>query len=238
MICSNCQSSNSTANDFCGICGGALTKPNSAKMPILTLPTKPTPLSAAVPTTPNASFSTVPMTLTTSSQGKKRWKRKQIAFVSYTICITLVVLGFLAWNLFSHLAATNLGGLDLTSFCRTYGYNEATNSFCTSSLNMTMACRWHYHMSDATAENNDNTDPDGWDCQTAQKTPLGGINDLSHYCQNQYPNGISQAEPKGNGTNEWVCEQKIDPNIACIWEYTQINMEARMTNTLWSCYRL
>lgn len=224
MVCQNCKTLNSDTNIFCGICGSTL-KPHYS-----------TVLVSTVPTTPDTSSPTVAVMPNPSSQSGKRWKGKRVfsyVICAYAVCITLV----LAWNLvLGHIPLIKLGGLDLNSFCHAYGYQRASDSFCSSDLDMTQACRWHYpQANNPTARSNNPTNPDSWTCSTSKGTSLGGINDLTNYCHLTYPNGVSEADPQGNGTNKWICKQEISLEFACRWEYGP-SVEARMDQGLWYCY--
>lgn len=132
-----------------------------------------------------------------------------------------------------------LGGLDLNSYCQTYGYNEVTAdaSFCTSNLDMTAACRWaNPSQSNAIAKNSNSTNPDTWYCYTPQNSKLGGLSSLPKYCQSPPRLGVSTAKPQDNGTNQWICEQQVNQTRACIWQFDRTDVQARKTEGLWNCY--
>jgi serine/threonine protein kinase len=155
------------------------------------------------------------------------------------IAVTLVLLGLIAWKALQPAYSIRLGGLDLNSYCQTFGYNDVTadTSFCTSNLDVTAACRWAYPSpSNVIAENSNSTNALTWYCYTPQKVKLGGITSLTDYCQFALHRDISIAKQQGNDNNRWICEQKVNLKIACILQYGVTDVQARMNEGLWYCY--
>jgi serine/threonine protein kinase len=171
-----------------------------------------------------------------------QWPKTIVASMRryYSIVVTVVLLVFVAWALVRSLPvtySTKLGGLDLGIYCTSLGYagNNGVES-CSSKINLDKACDWqhetiglHFHLQKP-------TDPTTGTCLDAQENPVGGIKDMSGYCQDQRNGFLGMPEATTVGTT-WVCEQKIDPTLVCMWQYDRTDVQARKNDTgLWACY--
>lgn len=134
---------------------------------------------------------------------------------------------------------TRLGGVDLNSYCRSLHYDEVIDdSACFSDINMNAACNWQWKRTDLVARNEHPSNRDGWHC-TAPKDPQWdnqrGINNMSGYCEDQNYYGQPEAQFEQN-MSKWVCQQKIDMTIVCIWQYSRRDIQASRNDAgLWSC---
>lgn len=174
-------------------------------------------------------------------EGSTKKLIKKIAAIGYSIVVTAVLLIMIVLIIIQNRSPTyptRLGGLDFNTYCQTFGYNAVTanNAFCFSDTNLTAACNWTYPgQSSVVAVNQEKANPNTWVCYT-HGNKLGGLSNLSGYCHFEYHYGTSVASPQENGSNGWLCEQKIDLTIVCIWQFNTTDIQARKNQGLWYCY--
>lgn len=126
--------------------------------------------------------------------------------------------------------------IDLQNYCTSLGYQEnSQNAFCVSPLtasDLNAACTLQYGKQNETFHLRNPNDATTGYCEDASGKPGHGL-DLDKYCNTNRDGGTSEAVFTGK---TWQCQMKIDMEIACIWMYGTTNIQARETNTTWSCY--
>jgi len=146
-----------------------------------------------------------------------------------------------------------LDGLDLVGYCRSLHYDSAGHKDINNptaddwqcvrpmreKIEMTKACNWQYGRNDLTAHEDS---PGVWSCLTPQKVNLGGISELTRYCQKLGYDTVKME----NG--EFYCAYNNPPpdlgldqmTQACIWKYHRVDAVARTDNPKdplsWLCY--
>ena len=150
--------------------------------------------------------------------------------------------------------ASNLGGLDLNSYCQSLGYSQVTTVGTTvydwrcvnagggqANIDMTNACRWQYGPGAIDYSNNFYV-ATSVSCANAP-TLLGGIN-LKWYCQLI---GNTDVTTVGTTAYDWRCV-KADGTLvpvsmawACVYQYGTAITMSRFANfysmTSWQCWK-
>jgi serine/threonine protein kinase len=133
---------------------------------------------------------------------------------------------------------TQLGGLDLGRYCKSLGYEGVSGELaCSSPVNMNAACNWQWDRTDLQNQWSNPTDPLSATCY-AGKVDIGGISDMAGYCSKRVvPYGAPIAHPSTLGTPaQWTCQQQINATLACIWQFSRMDVEARNDQGYWTCY--
>jgi serine/threonine protein kinase len=171
------------------------------------------------------------------------WREKIGVIVPYyAILTTLVLLGFVAWTLVQSLPATHftqLGGVDLGTYCTSLGYHGNTADVsCSSPIQLDLACDWQHETTGLRAEFTTPGDPYTADCFDSHGKEAGRIKNMNGYCTDPRQGylGMPTAVVEGN---TWVCEQKIVMTLVCMWQYSKTDVQARKNDQgLWGCYGL
>ncbi len=165
----------------------------------------------------------------------------------YALIVTLVLLSLGIWTLVQNRPATHpqptltqLTGLDLGAYCTSLTYTEIIgDSACSSPVDMNAACNWQWGGTDLHNQFSDPTNSYSGTCYDSSRAKKGGISDMEGYCKHlvRYgaPMDIANKPPTRAG---WVCQQQIDPTLACIWQFSRTNVEARNDQGNWTCYGL
>jgi len=157
--------------------------------------------------------------------------------------ITLAVISFAAVALVVWIFADpgklikdqQVGGLDLANYCRTYGYTANDDDACSRGIDGNQACDWQY----GNAEQHimvTKSGPYSGVCQNSRKKPVGGIKDMRGFCRSQFKSS-TDVNAIVNSQQKWICQVKLDLNLACSWQYQKRDIEARKDGGLWYCYR-
>jgi serine/threonine protein kinase len=165
---------------------------------------------------------------------------KKYLNIGAMVILLLLVAGILVLNI-PQTHFKDLGGLDLTAYCLSLHYEGVTAdlSTCSANIDLKAACNWQYPGSDLDARTTQTSNPNSWNCYTSQGVDIGGISDMPGYCIHKGYLGIPEARPEGNNTDNWVCQQKVDVTIACIWQHDRMDARARTDDEgLWRCYGL
>jgi hypothetical protein len=184
---------------------------------------------------------------------------KQLSLLAVVVVSCMVMTLSVATTPSAHAAthtahASNLGGIDLRSYCRSLGYtNEAivgTTIYdwrCVNAdgsqanIDMTNACRWQYGPGAIDYSNNFYV-ATSVSCANAP-TLLGGIN-LKWYCQLI---GYANVTTVGTTAYDWRCV-KADGTLvtvnmawACVYQYGTAIAMSRFANfysvTSWQCWK-
>ncbi len=170
--------------------------------------------------------------------------RKVVAAVSpyYALVTTVVLLGFIVWLLVQSLPVTHftqLNGVDLGRYCRSLGYQgNNADVACSSTINLDLACNWQHETTGLHFQLTNPKDLDTGNCYDARGNVVGGINDMDGYCKDPRQGyfGVPAAEIVGN---TWVCTQKIDMTLVCMWQFSRTDVQARKNDQgNWMCYGL
>lgn len=163
----------------------------------------------------------------------------------YSILATLVIVGeAVALSLVlihpapPPLHLTPLGGLDLGAYCKSLGYKGVSGGLaCSSPVDMNAACNWQWGRTDLQNQWSDPTDPLSAACY-AGKDDIGGISKMAEYCSEQLvPHGAPIAHASTIGTPaQWTCQQPINATLACMWQFSRMDVEARNDQGNWTCY--
>lgn len=158
---------------------------------------------------------------------------------SYRLTSILTIVGIIVWVLVQIPLATHftrLGGIDLNSYCQSLGYlGSNADVSCSSTINLSTACDWQYKTTGSHFLLQDPGDPKSGVCYDSHGNGMGGISDIRGYCQDrQGYHGIPLATLV---KHTWVCEQKINMTVACIWQFGRTDVQARKDNQdFWECY--
>lgn len=128
------------------------------------------------------------------------------------------------------------GGLSLTEYCHSQ-HLTVDGNYCLNPVNLKAACNWQYHVSNLNYKFT-SKDPNSAICYNSSVVHDEGITQMSLYCQDSTGSSGAVAtttNPAYKGT--WVCEEKIDMNVACITKYNQPDLQAKQDdNGNWWCY--
>jgi hypothetical protein len=158
----------------------------------------------------------------------------------YSIIITVVFLAFIAWTIVPSLPATHftrLGGVDLGTYCRSLHYEKnVADESCSSNIDLNKVCVWQYG-SGHSGQFANPSDLTSGNCYDSKGVVVGGV-DMGGYCKDPRQGylGIPVASIVGN---TWVCKQSINVTLACSWQYSRTDAQARKNDqNLWDCYGL
>jgi hypothetical protein len=172
--------------------------------------------------------------LSRSSVNIQRPKVRIVVLLSLTFIILLIamMIRVFTWVYLD----PQPGSIDLQNYCTSLGYQEnGQNELCVSPLttgDLNAACTLQYGKQNQTFHLRNPNDATTGYCEDSSGKPEHGL-DVDKYCNTNRNGGISEAVATGK---TWQCEMKINMEIACIWMYGTTNIQARETNTTWSCY--
>ncbi len=174
------------------------------------------------------------------------WRQRIVAL--YAILATFVIVGLAALLVVQSRPLTHpqptltpLVGLDLSAYCQSLTYTEFIGeSACASPVDMNAACNWQYSRSDLHNQFSDPTNSDSGTCYDSRGTKLEkGIYDMAGYCKHLVSRGAPVDIANKLGTRAgWTCQQQIHATLACIWQFSRTDVEARNDQGNWICYAL
>ncbi|MEJ8277456.1 hypothetical protein [Pseudonocardia spirodelae] len=143
-------------------------------------------------------------------------------------------------------------GVDVAGFCRSYGFPGNTLNSCSSQVDLNAACNWQHGRSDLRVH----FDPQAgsypgraaWSAlcfdPAGNSVDRDGISDMRGFCAKEFPSSSQvravvlddQGEESESG-GSWVCQSKIDMDLACAWQYQNRDIDAREEDGRWSCYQ-
>lgn len=128
------------------------------------------------------------------------------------------------------------GGLSLTEYCHSQ-HLTVDGNYCLSPISLKAACNWQYHVNNLNYKFT-SKDPNSAICYNSSVVHNDGITQMSRYCQDSTgaPGAVATtSNPAYQGT--WVCEEKINRNVACITQYNKPDLQARQDGDgNWWCY--
>lgn len=156
--------------------------------------------------------------------------------------ITLAVISFAAVALVVWIFADpgklikdqQVGGLDLYRYCRTYGYTTNDDDTCSGGIDGKQVCAWQYGKAERLTLVM-KSGPYNGVCQNSRKK-AGGITNMRGFCRSQFA-ASTDVNAMVNSQQKWICQVKLDWNLACSWQYQKRDIEARKDGGLWYCYR-
>lgn len=154
--------------------------------------------------------------------------------ITTTVAALSFVAGFYVGN-YSPARNHDLHGLDLATYCHSYGYETNTDSLCIYNIKFKEACNWQYGRSDLTFHFLSSSSPYTAQCYSPQGRDLGGIDDMAGYCKHRFRVSVD-VEPQPVGPNDWQCRMPISKKLACAWRYQKYQVEARKHDGVWKCY--
>lgn len=130
-----------------------------------------------------------------------------------------------------------IGGVDLAGYCRSQNL-EISEDYCVSPIDLKSACNWQYQRNDLLGRYT-SSDPDSAACYNSAGVAIGGINDISGYCQHTADAAGMEATTSNPGyRNEWVCQEAINKDVICTSQYRVPGLQARQDkNGILTCYR-
>ncbi|GAB2866376.1 hypothetical protein GCM10022221_78580 [Actinocorallia aurea] len=128
---------------------------------------------------------------------------------------------------------TEIGGLDISEYCGSYGYSSNDDRFCSFDIPLAKVCDWQYGSEGHTFVME--SGPYSGRCLNAKKKQVGGIKDMAGYCRDHFKPSSQVETTIVGGT--WVCRTAIDMDLACSWQYQERDVEARHEGVTWLCYR-
>lgn len=152
------------------------------------------------------------------------------------LLITLLV-ALLFWLYSATFYFRQLGGVDLNRYCESLGYHEHNADVsCFSNLKMDAVCNWQYETTGLSFQLQNPIEPTSGNCYDSQGNLKGGIRDMDGYCKDSHHDYLGMPEAMAMG-NEWVCEQKINVTLVCLWQFNRTDVQARKNDQgSWQCY--
>jgi hypothetical protein len=137
----------------------------------------------------------------------------------------------------------NSDGISLTQYCGTLTQEapgfviDQTN--CVQKIDLDKACNYSYQTSGLKAEFT-SPDPQSAICvnpETGTKF-IQGITKMAQYCETLAPTAdVTATYLNPDYKNTWICQVKINMNLACDELYNGTGMVARQDNGYWNCYQ-
>jgi len=158
--------------------------------------------------------------------------------VTVTILLITVLVRVLTWGAIPYFTSEEYGkGLDLEVYCASLGYEtNSGDKSCSRGIDLNAACQWQHQEANLSFKLTNPNDPKTGICYNHQDESVGGISDMSGYCNSRgYKGGTSEAVVVNSS---WVCQTNINATIACIWQNGILNMQARNDNNgSLGCYK-
>jgi hypothetical protein len=130
----------------------------------------------------------------------------------------------------------SIGQVSLTGYCSSQ-HLEISGTYCAQPIDLNAVCNWQYKSDNLHAEFT-SRDPYSMICYDSALSILGGISNLSGYCQ-AVTGATSAVAAVGNPDYKdvWVCQEAINIDVACISQYNMPGLRAGLANGIWVCYR-
>lgn len=176
----------------------------------------------------------------------KNFNRKALLFTGAIVAVTmLVVVVYFVGRTHgagpspesrpsdSPLAKEPVGGLDLATYCDSYGYSQVDTEFCTESIDLDSACKWQFKRTDLRMSIS-SSGPYSGICIDRRQNNVGGVKDMAGYCRETYQASIGVQPVVIDNT--WACRAPINRDLACGWQYQTENLKAvEQSAGIWAC---
>lgn len=131
---------------------------------------------------------------------------------------------------------TAVGGLSQTGYCSSQ-HMTVSGGYCFQRIDLNAACRWQYNKNDLKFRFT-SKDLESGICYHGRKVYTDGITDMPGYCA--HATGVVDVVATDHSSIDpraWLCQKKIDRNVACISQYKKPDLVARKdVNGNWVCY--
>ncbi|TDB76130.1 caspase family protein [Actinomadura sp. KC216] len=149
----------------------------------------------------------------------------------------LILLAVALWQ-FGVFSTKNtpLAGVSLTEYCSSQDL-KVSGEYCVHPIDLTAACRWEHGRTDLRAKLT-SADPNSAICTDSAQEFAKGISKMGGYCKAK--TGATDAVATLNNSSHrgtWVCQIKIDMDVACVLKYKKDDLVARQAGDgTWTCY--
>lgn len=136
-----------------------------------------------------------------------------------------------------------IDGVDLQRYCDYFHFTAPDDSgkdvTCYADINLVDACA-HEHPGATHFLLQDPTNPKTGRCYDQSKNSLGGISNMSGYCQTQHvvsgKSGNNPVHADAIGLN-WQCRMTVNVTAACIGTHNDTSLKAINDGREWGCYK-